>query len=122
MTLEHFFQGFPQSFSLFSAVGEALKALGPSVMKITKSQISYHCGKPFAYVWVPARYQRGTTAPLVISIPLSYRDGTVRWKEVYQVRNHVIMHHKELWSSEDLDQMLLELLHTTYQALRKGRA
>jgi hypothetical protein len=58
----------------------------------------------------------------VISIPLSYRDGTVRWKEVYQVRNHVIMHHKELWSSEDLDQTLLELLQTTYQALRKGRA
>lgn len=122
MTLEHFFQDFPQSFSLFSAVEEALKALGPSTMKITKSQIAYHYGKPFAYVWVPARYQRGITAPLVISIPLSYRDGTVRWKEVYQVRNHVIMHHKELWSSEGLDQTLLELLQTTYQALRKGRA
>lgn len=122
MSIEQFFQDFPHSLTLFSGIEDALKALGPSTMKVTKSQITFLFGKPFAYVWIPARYQRGATAPLVISLPLSYRDESVTWKEVYQVRNHVIMHHKELWKADDLDQPLLELLHTTYQALGKGRA
>jgi len=52
---------------------------------------------------------------LVLSLPLSFRDETVLWKEVHQVRKSPYMHHKELWTAEDLDQKLMALLAQNYQ-------
>ena len=115
MTAEQFFERFPHSLALYTSVEKALKALGPYRMRVTKSRIAFLAYKPFAYVWVPERYQRGNTAPLVLSLPLSFRDETVLWKEVHQVRKSTYMHHKELWTAEDLDQKLMALLAQNYQ-------
>jgi len=115
MTAEQFFESFPHSLTLYTSVEKALKALGPYRMRVSKSQIAFLADKPFAYVWIPERYQRGNTAPLVLSLPLSFRDETVLWKEVHQVRKSTYMHHKELWTAEDLDRNLMALLAQTYQ-------
>lgn len=115
MTAEQFFTNFSRSLDLYATIEKALNALGPYSMKVTKSQIAFLADKPFAYVWIPERYQRGNTAPLVLSLPLSYRDETVVWKEVYLVRKSAYMHHKELWTAEDLDQKLMALLAQNYQ-------
>ncbi len=115
MTAEQFFERFPHSLALYTSVEKALKALGPYRMRVSKSQIAFLADKPFAYVWIPERYQRGNTAPLVLSLPLSFRDETVLWKEVHQVRKSTYMHHKELWTAEDLDRNLMALLAQTYQ-------
>ena len=80
MTAEQFFERFPHSLALYTSVEKALKALGPYRMRVSKSQIAFLADKPFAYVWIPERYQRGNTAPLVLSLPLSFRDETVLWK------------------------------------------
>lgn len=109
MTAEQFFTNYPRSHDLYTSVENVIIALGPYSVKITKSQIAFLAGKPFACVCIPGRYQKGNTAPLVLSLPLSYRDETVVWKEVYQVRKSAYMHHKELWTAEDLDQKLLDL-------------
>ncbi len=101
--------------ALYTSVEKALKALGPYRMRVSKSQIAFLADKPFAYVWIPERYQRGNTAPLVLSLPLSFRDEKVLWKEVHQVRKSTYMHHKELWTAEDLDRNLMALLAQTYQ-------
>ncbi|WP_293893278.1 DUF5655 domain-containing protein [Sphaerochaeta sp. UBA5856] len=122
MTAEQFFERFPHSLALYTSVEKALKALGPYRMRVSKSQIAFLAYKPFAYVWVPERYQRGNTAPLVLSLPLSFRDETVLWKEVHQVRKSTYMHHKELWTAEDLDQKLMALLAHSYQEVRSGHA
>ncbi|WP_345906906.1 DUF5655 domain-containing protein [Sphaerochaeta sp. UBA5849] len=122
MTAEQFFTNFPRSLDLYTTVEKAIKALGPFSMKVTKSQIAFLADKPFAYVWIPERYQRGNTAPLVLSLPLSFRDKTVLWKEVHQVRKSTYMHHKELWTAEDLDQKLMALLAHSYQEVRSGHA
>ena len=84
MTAEQFFERFPHSLALYTSVEKALKALGPYRMRVSKSQIVFLADKPFAYVWIPERYQRGNTAPLVLSLPLSFRDETVLWKEVHR--------------------------------------
>ncbi|HBO36349.1 MAG TPA: hypothetical protein DD633_07290 [Sphaerochaeta sp.] len=115
MTTEQFFESFPHSLALYNSVEPVLKALGPYRMRVSKSQIAFLADKPFAYIWIPARYQKGNTAPLVLSLPLSYRDETVVWKEVYLVRKSAYMHHKELWTAEDLDRNLMDLLAQTYQ-------
>jgi hypothetical protein len=107
MTAEQFFERFPHSLALYTSVEKALKALGPYRMRVSKSQIAFLADKPFAYVWIPERYQRGNTAPLVLSLPLSFRDETVLWKEVHQVRKSTYMRHKELWTAEDLARNLM---------------
>ncbi|NLE15941.1 MAG: hypothetical protein GX626_08730 [Spirochaetales bacterium] len=122
MTVEQFFTNYPRSLDLYTTVEKAIKALGPFSMKVTKSQIAFLADKPFAYVWIPARYQRGNTAPLVLSLPLSFRDDTVHWKEIYHVRKSVYMHHKELRTAEDLDQKLMDLLAHSYQEVRSEHA
>lgn len=109
MTAEQFFTNFPRSLDFYTTVENAIIALGPYSVKVTKSQIAFLVDKPFACVWIPGRYQKGNTAPLVLSLPLSYRDETVVWKEVYQVRKSAYMNHKELWTAEDLDQKLIDL-------------
>jgi hypothetical protein len=115
MTAEQFFESFPHSLALYTSVEKALKALGPYRMRVSKSRIAFLADKPFAYVWIPERYQRGNTAPLVLSLPQSFRAETVLWKEVHQVRKSTYMHHKKLWTAEDLDQKLMALLAQNYQ-------
>ncbi len=122
MTAEQFFTNFPRSLNLYTTVEKALNVLGPYRVKVSKSQIAFLVNKPFAYVWIPGRYQKGNTAPLVLSLPLSYRDEAVLWKEVYHVRKRVYMHHKELWTAEDLDQKLIDLLAHSYQEVRSKHA
>ena len=122
MTAEQFFTNFPRSLVLYAIVEKALNTLGTYSVKITKSQIAFLADKPFAYVWIPGRYQKGNTALLVLSLPLSFRDETVHWKEIYHVRKRVYMHHKELWTAEDLDQKLIDLLAHSYQEVRSKHA
>ncbi len=117
MEYETFFAGFARSQYLFSLLQSSLGALGPMTMKVQTSQIALCAGKPFAYVWLPARYLKGKVASLVVSVPLSYRDETVHWKEVISVGKDRYMHHKELWGPEDLDACLLALLSKSYHSL-----
>ena len=56
----------------------------------------------FAYVWWPGRYVR-TDVPAVLSIAVSSRIESPRFKSVVNPRPGLWMHHLELHSAEDLD-------------------
>ena len=114
MDVQTFFASFPESYKIYLVVNEVIDALGPSVVQITTSQIRYTASHHFAYLWIPGRYQKGRVAPLVLSIPLPYVDATVEWKEVVEVNPKVFMHHKELWTSSDLDHHVVHLLRSAY--------
>jgi hypothetical protein len=59
--------------------------------------------RAFAWVWTPERWLSGKTAPLVLSIGLSRRDRSKRWKQVVEPKKGRGMHHLELWRVSDVD-------------------
>jgi hypothetical protein len=103
MTLDEYFEGQPESRKLFDAVNRAVGALGPAEVRVTKSQVAFRRKKAFAWAWMPGKYLRRKTAPLVLSISLRSRDKSPRWKEVVEPASGRFMHHLELWSARDID-------------------
>ncbi len=71
--------------------------------RVTKSQIAARAGRDFAWLWRPGRWLRGDVAPLVLSVALSRRDPSPRWKQVVEVTPGRWMHHLELRDEADAD-------------------
>lgn len=106
--LEQYFAGGDVlSRELFAVVRAAIDSVGPSELRVTKSQIEFRHRGGFAWVWMPAQYLRGTVAPLVLTIKLSRRDVSPRWKEVVEARPGRFIHHLELHSRADVDEEVL---------------
>lgn len=103
MTVDEFFKGYKESRQLFDALLSAIEAIGPAELRVTKSQIAFRAGKNFAWVWIPAKYLRGKTAPLVLSLSFRKRDSSPRWKEIVEPSPGRFMHHLELYSVNDID-------------------
>jgi hypothetical protein len=103
MTPEDFFAGKSLPQALFTLVHRTLDAIGPSSIRITKSQIAFRRRRAFAWVWCPDQYLRGRTAPLVLSVSLPWRDGSPRWKEVVEPTAGRFMHHLELFDPAEID-------------------
>src|SRR4249919_1838002 len=91
-TAEGFFAGHPDGLLLFHEVEEAIAELGPTSMRVTKSQIAFRRQKGFAYVWRPAQYLR-SQVPAVLSIALGREVGSHRFKSVVNPSPGVWMHH-----------------------------
>jgi hypothetical protein len=51
---------------------------------------------------------------LVLSIPLSYHDKTVPWKEVTKIKEHWYMHHLEIWEETSFTNSVMSVLATVY--------
>jgi len=106
LTLDEFFHGYEPSRHLFDVVQEAIESIGPCELRITKSQIAFHRRKTFAWAWIPAKYLRGKTAPLVLSLSLPARNPSSRWKEIVEPYPGRFIHHLELFSVEDINEEL----------------
>lgn len=101
--LDEFFAGGDESRRLFEAVRGAIEASGPVELSAGKSQVSFRRRKTFAWVWMPGRYLRGKTAPLVLTLSFPERDASPRWKETAEPRPGRFTHHLELFSVADVD-------------------
>ena len=102
--IEKFFEGYEEGRPLFDALCGVIAELGPSEMRVTKSQIAFRRRVGFAWTWVPARYLRGRAAPLVLTVALRRRDDSPRWKEIVEPAPGRFTHHLELFSVEQIDQ------------------
>jgi len=103
MTLDEFFQGYEESRPIFEAVRSALNAIGPTELRVSKSQVAFWRRKSVARVWVPAHYLRGKVAPLVLTISLRSRDTSPRWKEIVEPSPGHFTHHLELYSIAEVN-------------------
>ncbi|TAJ18127.1 MAG: hypothetical protein EPO65_09610 [Dehalococcoidia bacterium] len=103
VTLAQFFDGRPDAAALFDVVRAAIQQHGRARMRVTKSQIAFSRRRGFAWVWTPDRYLRGETAPLVISVALSRRDRSPRWKQVVEPTPGRWMHHLEVRAADEID-------------------
>ncbi len=103
MTLDEFFHGYESSLPFFEALRDMLDRIGPTQVRVSKSQVAFWRRKAVARVWIPARYLRREAAPLVLTLGFDHRIDSPRWKEVVVPAPGHFTHHLELWSLGDLD-------------------
>ena len=103
LTLDEFFAGWDESRQIFEALRAAVALVGAADLRVTKSQVAFARRKAFAWAWVPGRYLRGRTAPLVLTFVFPARDPSPRWKEIVQPAPGRFTHHLELFSADEID-------------------
>lgn len=103
MTVESFFEGQPKALRLFEAVRQAVEAIGPAEMKVSRSQIAFRRRRNFAIVWRPEQYLKWPAAPLVLTLSFRERQPSPRWKEITEAAPGRFTHHLELYAAKDVD-------------------
>jgi len=115
MTLDEFFAGYEASRSIFEVLREAIDELGPSEMRVAKSQVAFYRRKAFAWAWMPDRHLHGKHAPLVLTLGFRYRDSSPRWKEIVEPYPGRFTHHLELYSAADIDDEVIAWLRAAWK-------
>jgi hypothetical protein len=116
MTLDEFFSGYEESRSIFNALRAVIDALGPTELRVTKSQVEFRRSKAFAWVWVPGKYLSGKSAPLVLTVVSRSRNESPRWKEIVEPTPGRFTHHLELYSTADIDKEVHRWLRDAWAA------
>jgi hypothetical protein len=116
VTLDEYFAGQKESERLFLVVQDAIRAAGPTEMRITRSQVAFSRRTAFAWTWMPRKYLGARQAPLVLSLGLRSRIRSKRWKEVVQPRPGRYMHHLELWTVGEVDSEVRGWIRDSWEA------
>jgi len=116
MELDEFFAGQEQSRQLFEALLQAVEAIGPFDLRVTKSQVAFRRRKAFAWAWRPGQYLRGRVAPLVLTLGLRRGDASPRWKEIVEPYPGRFTHHLGLYASQDIDEQVRRWLREAWEA------
>jgi hypothetical protein len=114
--IDEFFAGYDRSRRLFEVLLDAVEGAGSVELRVSRSQIALRRGKAFAWVWVPGRYLRGKTAPLVLTLAFRQCDPSPRWKEVVEPYPGRFTHHLELYSVDDIDEQVRDWLREAWLA------
>lgn len=113
-TPEEFFDGFPDGLSLYQAIAQTIRQIGPATVRVTKSQIAFRRRKGFAFVWRPGQYVR-SDVPAVLSLVLPYEIASHRFKSVVHPAAGVWMHHLELRTIDEVDDEVRGWLNEAYR-------
>jgi hypothetical protein len=116
MTLDEFFQGYEASRQLFDALRDTIDTIGPTELRVTRSQIAFRRRVAFAWAWLPARYLRGEVAPLVLTLSFRQRDASLRWKAIVEPAPGRFTHHLELYAATDIDDEVRDWLRSAWGA------
>ncbi|MBE7323090.1 hypothetical protein IEQ44_00305 [Nocardioides sp. Y6] len=100
--VEKFFDGHPDGLACCLAVLDMASALPGVTVAVSRSQVAVRRRRGFAYVWRPGQYV-ANPVPAVLSLALSRRVDSPRFKEVVEPSPGHWMHHLELWRREDVD-------------------
>jgi hypothetical protein len=113
--LDRFFGEHEESRQIFDALAEAVMAIGPSSVRVTRSQVAFWRNHPFAWAWMPEQYLKREAAPLVLTVGLRRRDSSPRWKEVVEPRPGRFTHHLELSSVKEIDREVAGWLREAWE-------
>lgn len=116
LTPEVFFSGKPLPEKLFLAIRAEVEALGGTSIRVTRSEIAFRRRRAFAWVWMPDRYLKGRTAPVVLTIALPWRDSSPRWKEIVEPAPGRFTHHLELYDLAGIDEEVRGWLRAAWEA------
>lgn len=116
MMLDEFFEGREISRQLYDALRRVLDEIGEMQVQVTKSQIAFRRRQAFAWAWIPGKYLRGKTAPLVLTVSFRRPDPSPRWKEIVEPAPGRFMHHLELFDAGAIDQEVVDWLREAWAA------
>jgi hypothetical protein len=102
-TVEEFFIGQDRAQQLFETLRSAVETMGTTELRVTRSQIAFYRRKAFAWVWMPGKYLRGKSAPLVLTLVFRAKNTSPRWKETVEPAPGRLTHHLELYTIHDID-------------------
>ena len=109
-TAEEFFAGHPFAFAVYTRVLDMVRGLGPTDVRVSKSQVALRRRRGFAYLWMPGQYLSHTDVDVVLSIALGRHDHSARWKEVAHPSARHWIHHLEVRAISDLDDEVTDWL------------
>jgi hypothetical protein len=115
MDVAGLFAGRNDALVIHNAVQDAIAGIGPTEMRVSKSQVAFYRNHPFAATWMPGKYLRREKAPLVLSIFLKRRDSSTRWKEVVAPAAGRFTHHVELKAAADVDEFIRQCLKEAWE-------
>lgn len=110
VTPEELFAGHPVACAVTARVGEIVDGFGGVSIRTTKSQVAFRRRRGFAFVWRPGQYLAKPDAEAVLSIALGREDRSTRWKEVAHPSPREWIHHLEVGSPDELDDLVVEWL------------
>jgi len=116
ISIDEFFADAHLSRKIFKKVEKMTDSLEGVSRRASRSQIVFRRRRDFAWAWIPGRYLKGKTAPLVLSVSLPDRDKSSRWKEIVQPSAGRFMHHLELHKPSDVDQTVKQWLYDAWEA------
>ena len=116
MTLDEFFGKNVQARRLFDALSEEIGLLGKFTIRVAKSQVAFRRRKNVAVAWMPGKYLKASTAPLVLTLSFDAEDPSTRWKQVTKVSERRFTHHLELHKVGELDAQVREWLKAAWAA------
>ncbi len=91
-------------------------------LRVTKSQVAFIHQKAFAWAWVPGKYLKGKTAPLVLTFSFRERDPSPRWKEIVEPYPGRFTHHLEIFNPADIDGEVRAWLRTAREGAGKVKS
>lgn len=97
-----FFGDDPLGLAAFAWIDSQVKACGGAELRVAATQVAWARRRGFATLWSPRR-AAGHGAPWALTLHLSHRLDSSRWKEVVEVRRGLWAHHLELHDQADLD-------------------
>lgn len=116
ITRDEYFAGRDDSRRIFEAIRAAIVALGPSSLRVTRSQIAFVRQRSFAWAWIPGKYLRRAAAPLVLTLAFPHRDPSPRWREIVEPSPGKFTHHLELAREADIDDEVRAWLRRAWEA------
>ncbi|GAA4381823.1 DUF5655 domain-containing protein [Nocardioides caricicola] len=112
---EDLFRGHPAGLAICRRVEEVVNGWGDATVTTTKSQVGFHHGRGFAYVWRPGQYV-DSDVPAVVSFALPREVVSPRLKSVAHPAPTTWMHHVEIRDIDEIDDELCAWLAEAYDA------
>jgi hypothetical protein len=114
-TPQEFFDGSESGLRIYAAIAAVIDHLDDVETRVSKSEIAFRTRTVFAYVWRPSRYVK-TDVPVVLSIAVSVRVDSLRFKSVVNPVQDRWVHNLELRQPAEVDQEVAEWLRLAYRS------
>ncbi len=101
--------------SVFAELQDLVGRLGGAELRVAATQVGWARRRGFATLWCPRRWLGARGSDLVLTVHLSRRDGSPRWKQVVEVRPGLWAHHLEIATADDIDAEVVAWFARAYE-------